>query len=103
MNKKRKNLLKIKTLIEKNKDFIGRIVVSEEFLQLLQDVADMVDIQTKRLKMSMEHEFNGIENKSEDYIDVTFLYGVPCDISTYIVKGAILEMKNGEHIVLKNI
>lgn len=99
----KKNLNKIKLLIEKNKHNVNRIVVSEEFMLLLKDHAEDVEIEERRLKMKVEHSFNGIDNSGEDEIDMTYLFGVPCYLSDRIIHGAVLEMRNGEFFVLKNI
>ena len=69
----------------------------------LNNYADLVELEEKRLKMKSEHSFNGIDNTSEDYIDVTYLWKTPVYLSDHIVKGAVLEMLNGEFFVLKNI
>ncbi len=101
--KERNNLNKIKLLINKNKHNISRIVVSEEFLLILKEYADIIEIETKKLKMTSEHSFAGVDNTSEDYIEITYLFGVPCEISTHIIHGVVLEMVDGEFFVLKNI
>lgn len=102
-NKEKKNIKKIKALINKNRHLISQIIVSEEFMLLLAQNADLVDIETKRLKMSSDYSFNDISHKTEDYFDQTYLFGLPCSLSTHIIHGAVLEMINGEFFVLKNI
>lgn len=101
--KESRNLSKIKTLMGKNKHNINRIVVSEEFMLLLQDHASEVEIETKKQLLKVEHSFNGIDNSSEDEIETTYLFGVPCFLSDHITSGAVLEMRNGEYFILKNI
>lgn len=103
MNKERKSIEKIKAMIEKNRHNISRIIVSEEFMLQLNDYADLVELEDKRLRMTQEHSFNGIDNSSEDYIDVTYLWKVPVYLSDHIIHGAVLEELGGGFIVLKNI
>lgn len=98
-----RNLKKIKILVNKNKHNINRIVVSEEFMLLLKDHADEVEIETRIQRMKVEHSFNGIDNTAVDDFEMTYLFGVPCDLSERLITGAVLEMKNGEYFVLKNI
>jgi len=103
MNKERKNIKKIKTMIKKNKAGLDRIIVSEEFMYQLQENADLVDLEEKSFTKNGEYVRNDVTNKTEDNIDITFLFGVPCYLSNTILHGAIFEMASGEFFVLKNI
>lgn len=103
MNKERKNIKKIKTMIEKNKHGINRIIVSEEFMYQLEEHADLVNLENKQFNQENEYIRNDITNKTEDVVDITFLFGVPCYLSNTILTGAILEMANGEFFILNNI
>jgi hypothetical protein len=103
MNRERKSIIKIKKMIEKNRHNISRIVVSEEFMLQLNNHADLIEMEEKRLRMKSEHSFNGVDNSSEDYMDFTYLWGVQIYLSDHIIHGAVLEMLDGEFFVLKNI
>lgn len=101
--KEKKSIIKIKTMVEKNKHNISRMIVSEEFMLQLNNYADLLEIEDRRLVMKSEHSFNGVDNSSEDYMDYTFLWGVQIYLSDHIIHGAVLEMLDGEFFVLKNI
>ena len=103
MNKERKSVIKIKTMIDKNRHNISRIIVSEEFMLQLNNYADLVDLTEKKLKKKEIHSFDGRDNSSEDYLDITYLWDVPVYLSDHIIHGAVLEMLDGEFFVLKNI
>lgn len=103
INKERSNVKKIAKLINKNRHLIDRIIVSEEFMLKLAENADLVDIDEKIIKMTSDYEFDKHTHKTEDEISQTYLFKVPCFISAHVIHGAVLEMKNGEYFVLKNI
>jgi len=102
-NKERNNIKKIRSLINKNRHVIARIVVSEEFMLTLANYADLIEIETKQVKMTSDYSFQGHDHKTEDIVDQTYLFKVPIVLSQHIIRGAVLEMDNGEIFVLKNI
>lgn len=101
--KEKQSIIKIKKILTKNKHNIARLIVSEEFMLQLNDYADLIEIEEKRLKKRQDHSFDGRENSSEDYMDMTYLWDVPIYLSDHIVHGAVMEMLDGEFFVLKNI
>jgi len=73
----------LQLLLSKNKDHISRIVVSLDFME----------------KLAKFPQFLKISEIDDDW----FLFDVPLKESNVLNSGAILEMKNGEFIVLKGI
>jgi hypothetical protein len=90
MDQQRKNIIKLEKLIKKNKTFIHRIVVSEEFMNVLLLNADLVKIDDKDIK----------SENSPDPIRTTYLWDIECVWSFGIKKGCVLEMEDGTYIVL---
>jgi hypothetical protein len=81
-----KNVRKLRLLVEKNKDQILRIIVSEPFIKTISACLDEVEI----------------EKIETDEGDVWTLWGVPLQESLQL-KGAVLETKDGEFVVIEGI
>jgi hypothetical protein len=73
-------------LVEKNKDQILKIIVSESFIQRISQCLDEVEI----------------EKTETDDIELWTLWGVPLQESLQL-KTAVLEMKDGEFVVIEGI
>jgi hypothetical protein len=73
-------------LVEKNKDQIFKIIVSEAFIQTISKCLDEVEIEKSEIEDG----------------EVWTLWGIPLQESLQI-KGAVLEMKDGEFIVIEGI
>lgn len=83
MNKLAKNVKKFDKLIEKNKDEIKEILMSESFIkQLIQEAYINVQL-----------------TEDEDLL----IHNIPIKLSHFITSGCILMLKNNEFIVLKGI
>ncbi len=83
MNKLAKNVKKFDKLIEKNKDEIKEILMSENLIkQLIQEA--YIEVQL---------------TEDEDLL----VHNIPTKLSHFITSGCILMLKNNEFIVLKGI
>jgi hypothetical protein len=89
MDQQRKNIIKFSKLISKNKSFIRRILVSEDFMNTLLLHADLVKIDDRDIK----------SENSPDPIRTTYLWDVECLWSYGIKKGCVLEMNDDTYTV----
>lgn len=88
MNKVEKTI----KLIDTNKENISQILVSEDFLLKIAKFPTKIKIDVKSVDLS-----------KNDKIEMYFLFGVPLVYSNILSSGAVLIMKNGENVVLKNL
>ena len=87
MNKEKKSILKIRTLVKKNSHNVEKLIVSEEFMIQLKSYPELIEMDVV---------------DGEDY-DYTYLWGVPVYLSSNIIHGAVMEMENEEFFIFKNI
>lgn len=85
MGKKKKSLTNLKSLLIKNNEFIERIIVSESFMKEVVQYPDLI-----RIDVYFDEEFGNIP----------LMEGIPIAESETIQKNAILELKNGEYIII---
>ena len=94
MGKKEKKAVKnFKIMLEKNQPYIDRIVLSEELIDTLYRNPELVEID--QIKETI--------NEEGDETEVWYLFGIPAVMSIYVLRGCILEMRNGEFVVIKGI
>ena len=86
-----KKLLK---LIKKESDSVEKIFVSEEFALELKNKAKYIKIDVRQYRPKDSRS-------KEEVFDQYFLFDIPMFFSNIITKGAVMEMKNGETIILK--
>ncbi len=86
MKNEKKSIQNIKYILNKNRDNIKQIVTSAAFVSLLNTYPDIIYLHI-------------IEN--EETGDVLEIEAIPAILSEAITKNAILEMKNGESIIIK--
>lgn len=79
-------------LINTNKENISQILVSEDFMLKISKFPSEITIDVRVVSLSRE-----------DTTEVYFLFGVPLAYSNILTAGAVLIMKNGENIILKNM
>ncbi len=85
MGKKKKSLTNLKSFLIKNNEFIERIIVSESFMKEVVQYPDLI-----RIDVYFDEEFGNIP----------LMEGIPIAESETIQKNAILELKNGEYIII---
>jgi len=88
MNKVKKTI----KLISTNKDDIRQILVSEDFMLKLAQYPSEIQIESRIVNINRE-----------DNVEIFFLFGVPMTYSNILKLGAVLVMKDGENIILKNM
>lgn len=86
MNDIQKSMMNLRTILVNNNDDIERIIVSNDFMCKIAEHTDIITIDV---------DFN------EERGYMPFMVGIPIVESQTIKKNAILEMKNGEYVVLK--
>jgi len=79
-------------LIDTNKENISQILVSEEFMLKIAKFPSKIKIDVRSVELS-----------KNDTAEIYFLFGVPLTYSNILTSGAVLVMKNGENIILKNL
>lgn len=85
MRKNKKAVENLKILLAKNNEFIDRIIVSESFMQEIIKYPAIITID-----VYFDEEFGNIP----------LMDGIPIAESQTIQKNAVLELKNGEFIVI---
>jgi hypothetical protein len=85
MRNKKKSIENLKALLIKNNEFIERIIVSEGFMQEVIKYPNLI---------SIDVYFD------EDFGDIPLMEGIPITESETIQKNAVLELKNGEFIII---
>jgi hypothetical protein len=86
-----KGMKRLLKMMKKDAENIQSIHVSEQFALLLKAKAKHIEIDVKQYK----------HRESGELIDQYFLFSIPMHFSNVIQQGAVLEMKNGESIILK--
>lgn len=82
-----KNVRKLRVIINKNRDRIKRIIVSEDFLDKIVQVPKEIIIDSI------------IEEDTE--AEILRLYGVETVLSQFVVGGCILEMIDDSYYIIK--
>jgi hypothetical protein len=85
---KRRNLKKVRDLIEKNKEVINRIIASNQFMIEIKEHSKYV-------------KFESVEGEDEE--DIWLLYDLPIVISPSMTRGLVLELIDGQYVVLDKI
>lgn len=88
MKRRIKNVKKFRSIINKNKHLIKRIISSEVFLVQLQSVIKYVQVEVKE------------DNEGNEEL---YIYNIPVILSSFILEGCVLEFPNEEHVVLSGI
>lgn len=101
--KSRTEIKKLGALLNKNRSNIKKVVVSESLMQQLSKFPGDVEIESKIIERTGRHDFIDHHKTYEDEEEVWFLFGIEAEMSSLIKKGAVLEMKNGEFIILSGI
>jgi len=80
-----------------------RLIVSEMFLQSLQDYPDLVELDERTISVETTH-FDKNEQSHEDAIEekIWHLFGVPIYVSPAMKYGLMFEMKSGQIVGLNN-
>ena len=93
------NVRKLKSLVVKNIRQIERIVASENFMRSMFEALDEVEFETISIEDDKFHNSKQYTEKT----DSSFLFGAPVILSRFILNGCVIEMTNGEKIVIKGI
>ena len=84
--KLRRSIIKFSSLIDTNRKFIRRILLSEDMVEKLYQQPDLINIGIKKDKEGSE---------------TWFLFGVESVVSQFMLKNCILEMTNGEIVKIE--
>jgi len=105
MNEKtlRKNVNNLREIVDKNFVKINRLIVSYDFMTNLQEAADLIDISSSIEKDERQHDFQEVHSTWTEENEIFFLWGVPLTFSNTLAKNAIMEMKDGNNVVVEGI
>mgnify|MGYP001201143496 CR=1 FL=1 len=101
--KTRVKIKKLKSLLKKNAENVKKIVVSEILMKQLAQFPGEVEIESKMIEKFSQHDFIDHHKTYEDEEEVWFLFGIEAEMSSLITRGAVLEMKDGQFVILSGI